>query len=110
MSDVHEHHLVLLGYLNEGYGDHPVRWCLECGLVLEEFGEGKFAEMVPSWSREKLESSETKRAIFKHVASVPMSAVKSPRPAENLTLRQLLKQEPSLPMPKLFGPDADQDK
>ena len=109
MQDVHEHQLVLLGYLDEGWGTRPVRWCLDCGLVLEEFGE-RYAEMVPSWSREKLEASERRREIFRHVASAPMSAVKSIRPASQ-NLRQLFKQENSLSMPRLFdGEEKPKDK
>ena len=110
MPDVHAHQLVLLGYLDEGYGARPVRWCLDCGLVMEDFGEGRFAEMVPSWSREKLESSERRRELFRHVTTVPMSAVKSVKPSPNLSHRQLFQQEHALKMPRLFVVDDGDQK
>jgi hypothetical protein len=48
------------------YGGHPILWCLECGLLMEKF-EIHVAELVPEWSKPKLEQEDRKLEKFKIV-------------------------------------------
>ena len=55
---VHEHKLVYLGEHDEGWGQRALRWCRECGLLFEDFGEGRHAVMIPTWSKDRLGKAE----------------------------------------------------
>jgi hypothetical protein len=61
---VHEHKLVYLGEHDEGWGKFALRWCRECGLLYEDFGDGHFATMTPSWAKKKLEEAEQVKYRF----------------------------------------------
>jgi len=54
----HEHKLVYLGEHDEGWGLRTLRWCRECGLIYEDFGEGRYAVMVPTWAEDRLAKAE----------------------------------------------------
>jgi len=105
VTEHHEHRMVLLGYLDEGYGPRPVRWCLDCGVAIEEFGEGRYAELVPEWSKEKLEAMDRAKEIYRHVTSMPLSAVRRKKKRLGRSLKDLIAQEQNIKMHKLFpGP------
>ena len=99
-SKGHEHKLVYVGDYDEGYGKRALRWCHECGILFEDYGERRFAEMVPSWSKSRLEEMDRKKEIYKRVATpAPYSKMQK---SEEVSLKKLIAQEQDLKMDKLF--------
>lgn len=97
----HEHRLVLVEDADFGFS---VRWCLDCGLLFKYLDGNRYAEMVPEWSRERLEQMERAKEVYKYVTTQPL------RPKKRLgrTLKELIDTSQKIEMPKLFA-DATKD-
>lgn len=57
---MHTHKLI---FIRSFLGDHKIYWCRECGLIAEMFGSN-MGEMIPEWSRSKLEEEDRSKEKF----------------------------------------------
>jgi hypothetical protein len=79
-------------------------------MVMEEFGEGRFARMVPEWSREKVGDLKQCRQTFNHVSTVPISNVRTTHVPVDQSPRRSSKPKQVLSMHRLFDDEDEKIK
>ena len=86
MSD-HVHQLVFVGQIRGEYGgSYDLRWCRDCGTIIEDFGNGTAMEMTPGDVQKNLPfeivsgvARRSRKALGRGLRDIPkLSLVKLP--------------------------------